>query len=189
MTWRLLLLGNRWTIWSAGILLLLICGGAAFVAHRASFDPYRNVAAASRLQSEFSVESASCLSISPHNVIFDQKEYSDPKLIEEIVRILSIKSVLIDADYGTCRWGFFAIVVPGLIAAVRYQGQLARNLVSIGICERAVNGSMIPNKCVTKNVYAFSSRHDPVELFYLGLVGLARSQASEWEVFRIERQE
>lgn len=189
ITRRFLSLDKRRTLWSASILLLLVCGGAAFVAHRATFDTYRNVVAASRLQSEFRIDSVSCLSISPHKVVFDQKDYWDPKLIEEIVHVLSIKSVLLDADYGTCRWGFFATVVPGIITAVRYQDQLARYLVSIGICERTVDGLMNPNKCLTKNVYVFSAHREPGELFHLGLVGLARSQTNEWEVFRNERQQ
>jgi hypothetical protein len=123
----------------------------------------------------------------PHKVVFDQKDYWDPKLIEAIVDTLSIKPVLFNADYATCPWEFFVTVVSKMIPAVRYNGQFARYLVSIGICERTLNGSINSNECLSKNMYFFNTRVEPHELFSLALVGLARPQVSELDAFQSKR--
>jgi hypothetical protein len=145
--------------------------------------------AASRLQKYLSIANVSCLAIEPHKVVFDQQDYWNPKLAEEIVEKLGIQTVLLSADYAACPWSFFATVVPGTVSAVRYNDEAAQYLVSIGICQRNVDGSINPDKCLTKNIYAFNSRlvlyshPDPLELFSLALDGLARSQTNEWEMF------
>jgi hypothetical protein len=123
----------------------------------------------------------------PHKVVFDQKDYWDPKLIEAIVDTLSIKPVLFNADYATCPWEFFVTVVSKMIPAVRYNGQFARYLVSIGICERTLNGSINSNECLSKNIYVFNPRVEPHELFSLALVGLAKPQVSELDAFQSKR--
>src|SRR6266705_2827210 len=114
------------------------------------------LAAAGQNQTAVRIDGVSCLSIGSNGVVFDEKEYSDPKLVEAIVEILSIKTVLFNADYATCPWDFSVTVVPGTIFAVRYNGQAAKYLVSIGICERKPNGSVNPNKCFDKNIYIFN---------------------------------
>jgi hypothetical protein len=150
-------------------------------------DPNQFLAAASTNDSAVRIDGVSCLSIDPNKVVFDQKDYWDPKLVEAIVDTLSIKAVLFNADYATCPWGFSVTVVPRTIPAVRYNGQFARYLVSIGICERTPDGRMNPNKCLSKNIYVFNPRVEPHELFSLALVGLARPQASELEAFQSKR--
>jgi hypothetical protein len=147
------------------------------------------MAAASQNQSAVRIDRVGCLSIRPHQVVFDRKDYSDPKLVEAIVEILSIKTVLFNADYATCPWDFFVTGIPGTGFAVRYYGQPARYLVSIGICERFANGSVNPDKCFDKNIYVFNPRVEPHELFSIALVGLARPQAREWEMFQSKRSQ
>jgi hypothetical protein len=119
--------------------------------------------------------------------VFDRKDYWDPKLVEAIVDILSIKAVMLNAAYTTCPWSFFVTVVPKAIFAVRYDGLFARYLVSVGICERKVDGSINPNKCLSKNIYVFNPRVETHELFSIALVGLARPQANKWEAFLQKR--
>ena len=111
----------------------------------ADSDPNQFLAAASTNDSAVRIDGVSCLSIDPNKVVFDQKDYWDPKLVEAIVDTLSIKAVLLNADYATCPWGFFVTVVPRTIPAVRYNGRFARYLVSIAICERTSDGRMNPN--------------------------------------------
>lgn len=145
------------------------------------------MAAASQNQTAVHIDRISCLSIDPHKVVVDRKEYSDPKLVEAIADTLSVKRVLFNADYATCPWHFFITVVPGTDFAVRYNGLPARYLISIGICERFANGSVNPNKCFDKNIYVFNRRVPAHELFSIALIGLARLQASEWEAFQSEK--
>jgi hypothetical protein len=151
--------------------------------------PTRLQAAASLNYSAVNINGLQCLSIDPHKVVFDQKDYSDPKLVETIVDILSIKTVLFNADYETCPWGFFVTIVPGQVSAVRFEGQSAENLVSIGICERTHTGTLSPSKCLNKNIYVFSSHVEPHELLSAALVGLARLQTKKWEMFQVERRQ
>src|SRR6516164_4971410 len=147
------------------------------------------VAAVAINQKRISVNLLSCLSIRSRDVVFDRKEYWDLRLAGEIANKLSVKAVLPNADYEACRWGVFATVVPGEVRAVTYNGEVAQYLVSIGVCERAVDGSMNPNECVNKNVYVFNQSVEPRDLFSLALVGLAKSQADEWETFKSERSQ
>jgi hypothetical protein len=186
MMQRPLFLMKSKAFWSVTVVLL---GGliAGLVVWGADPDPNQFLAAAALNDSAVRIDGVSCLSIDPHKVVFDQKDYSDPKLVEAIVDILSIKTVLFNADYATCPWGFSVTVVPKLEFAVRFDGQFARYLVSIGICERTVKGRMNPNKCLSKNIYVFNPRVEPHELFSVALVGLAISQSNEWEMFRSKR--
>jgi len=153
-------------------------------------NPNPLLGAASRGQTYVSIASINCLSIEPHKVVFDRNEYWNPKLPVEIADRLGIKTVLLNADYAACPWSFFATVVPGTVSTVQHYGEAAQYLVSIGICQRNVDGSINPNKCLTKNIYAFNSRlvlysrPDPLELFSLALDGLASSQTDDREMFK-----
>jgi hypothetical protein len=145
-------------------------------------DPDNFLAAAAVNDSAIAVDSVSCLWIK--QVMYDEKDYSDPELPEAIVNILSIKTILPSADYATCRWGFGITVVPGIVSAVRYNGQFARYLVSIDICDRTIEGRINPNSCLSKNIYVFTPRVAPHDLFLIALDGLVKPQASEWEAFQ-----
>jgi hypothetical protein len=174
--------------WSAAAAVILLCGSIiGYLMKGGGPDPNQFWAAASMNQSAIDMDGVSCLSVDSHKVVFDRKEYSDPRLPEAIVGNLPIKNVLFNVDYATCPWGFFVTVVPGQVSAVRYQDLFAQYLVSIGLCERTPNGRMNPNRCTTKNIYVFNPRVEPHELILLALVGLAKSQTSEWEVFRVKR--
>ena len=103
---RMLLLGKTRLFWSLTSVLLvgLIVGLLVW-----DLDPDTDqlLAAASLHDSSVRIESVHCLAIDPHKVVFDEKDYWDPQLAAAIVDILSIKSVLFDADYATCPLGFF----------------------------------------------------------------------------------
>jgi hypothetical protein len=150
-----------------------------------SADRGRNefLAAAALNQSVVRLEGVSCLAIDRHQVVFDQQAYSDPDLVQEISNILKVKTVVFGADYATCPWSFSVVVVPGQVHAVRFNGQPATRLISIDICERTSAGRVNPNRCLSKNIYVFKSRAEPHDLFSIALVGLARPQANEWEMF------
>jgi hypothetical protein len=188
MIWRSLFLRKSRAFWIVpGVFLVGLVVG--LVVWGIDPDPNQFLAAASLNDSKVRIDGVSCLSIDPHQVVFDQKDYSDPKLVEAIIDILSIKNVLFNADYATCPWGFFLVVVPKTIVAVRYNGQFARYLVAIGICERAVNKSMNPNRCLSKNIYVFNPRVETHELFSLALAGLARPQVSELDALQSKRSQ
>jgi len=174
--------------WS-GLIVVVLLGGLVAASLMKWFDPTPNEfwAVASKNQSAIDLYGVSCLSVDSQKVVFDRKDYSDPKLLEAIVGTLPIKNVLFNVDYGTCPLGFFVTVVPGQVSAVRYQGLVAEYLVSIGVCERTSNGRMNPNRCTDKNIYVFNPRVEPHELFALALVGLAKPQTDEWEVFKVRK--
>jgi hypothetical protein len=172
--------------WSYSVLLL---GGLVIGSLMKRADPNLNElwAVASKNQSAIDLDGVSCLSVASHDVVFDRKDYSDPRLLEAIVGQLQIKIVLFDVDYATCPWGFFVTVVPGQVSAVKYQDLFAQYLVSIGVCERSPNGRMNPNRCTDKNVYVFNPHVEPHELFTLALIGLVKSQMDEWEIFKVRK--
>jgi hypothetical protein len=145
------------------------------------------LAAASENDTAFRVNDFGCVSINSHRVVYDQKEYPDAKLAKAITDVLSIKNVFFDADATTCPWYFFITGISGKVRAVTYYGDVARYLVSIGICERKPDGRVNPNKCLSKNIYVFNPNVEPHVLFSLALVGLARSQATEWEVYQVKK--
>ncbi|MEY9427044.1 hypothetical protein ABH975_002359 [Bradyrhizobium ottawaense] len=165
----------RGLIFAVGVILVGLT--ATLVAQQRDQSLSRLTFAASRLQSEIGIEGIECVSIAAGKVVFDRKEYWDPQLNDAISTRLSIKSVLLDADYAACPWGCFETVVPGEITAVRHHERPAQYLISIGICQRRTDGSMNPSKCVTKNVYVFDATVEPSQLFRLGLAGLAKPQA------------
>jgi hypothetical protein len=180
MAWRASSLPERYDV-SGAASVLLVGFVVALYASGVGSDPDQLLAAVSINHKEISVNLLSCLSIDSHKVVFDRKDYWDQKLAGEIADKLSVKAVLLNADYAACRWDFSATVVPGEESAITYNGEAAQYLVSIGVCERAANGSMIAGACLDKNVYVFNRRVEPHDLFSLALVGLARSQADEWE--------
>src|SRR5436190_16756603 len=93
------------------------------------------LAAVSQNDAAFRVSDFSCVSIDSRRVVYDQKEYIDPKLAQAITDVLSIKNVFFDADVTTCPWYFSVTGISTNVYAVRYDGDFARYLVSIGICE------------------------------------------------------
>lgn len=175
---------SRGFIIAVGIILVGLT--ATLVAQQLGQNSSRLTFAASQLQSEIRIEGINCLSVTSSRVVFDRKEYWDPQLVDAISTAFSIKSILVDADYAACPYGFFETVVPGAIPAVRYHERSAQYLISLGICQRRADGSMNPSKCVTKNVYVFDATVEPSQLFRLGLAGLAKPQAEKWNVFQDE---
>lgn len=169
--------------WGAAILL---AAGFVVALYVWGVDTDRDQFLAVAAQNDATVQigGVSCVSIDPHQVVVDRKDYSDSGLAEAIVDILSIKTVMFSANDTTCPWMFGITVVPKLEPAVRYNGQFARYLVSIAICEKRANGSVNPNRCRSKNVYVFNPRVAPHDLFLIALVGLAKPQATEWEAFQ-----
>jgi hypothetical protein len=145
------------------------------------------LAAASQNDAAFRLSDFSCVSIDPHHVVYDQKENADPELAESISNVLSIKSVFFDADVTTCRWHFFITGISGAVRAVRYNGNVARYLISIGICQRNADGRVNPSKCLSKNIYVFNQNVEPHTLFLLALIGLARSQATALEGYQVKK--
>jgi hypothetical protein len=177
---------KRDDVWGGASVLLVGFVVALYALGVGSTPNNQLLAAVSTHQKEITVGWLSCLSIDPHQVVFDERYYWDEKLLGEIADKLSVKVVLPSADYAACRWGFFATVVPGVVSALKYNGEPAQYLISIGVCERRVDGSMT-NKCVNKNVYVFNRRVAPHDLFSFALVGLARSQTDEFDMFKSER--
>jgi hypothetical protein len=175
MMQRLLLLRKSKAFWS--VTVVVVVGSVVALA----------VWNAALNTSAVNIDGLRCLSIDPQKVVVDQKEYQDPGLVEEIADTLPVKTVLLGADSGTCPWGFFVTVVPGLISAVQYHGRSARYLVSIGVCERTAAGTLIAGKCLNKNIYVFNSDVEPRGLLSVALAGLASSQVNEWEVFQSTR--
>jgi hypothetical protein len=165
--------------------LIAACFGIWAVAIYAPDSRAEYLAAVSQNDAAFRVSDFSCVSI--HGVVYDQKEYIDPKLAEAITDVLSIKNVFFDADVTTCPWYFSITGISGNVYAVRYNGDFARYLVSIGICERKPNGRVNENKCLSKNIYVFNRKVEPHTLFLLALVGMARSQATELEAYQVKK--
>jgi hypothetical protein len=124
-----------------------------------------------------------CLSIDPHKVYFDGKEYSDPYLADSIAEILSVRNIQFDADYNTCPWELIETVVVKAVYSVRQGVWPAQYLVSAAVCERTAKGRLDPDKCLNTNVYVFNWSAKPHELLSMGLVGLMRSKTQDWELF------
>jgi hypothetical protein len=183
LTWKSTLRRNAF--WCA--VLLLIGFVVWFAMWHSKSDSNQLQAVVSVNDSTVHIDRVSCLSIDPHKVVFDRKDYWDAKLAESVADVLSIKMVLLNVDYATCPWGLSITVVPGTVFAVRYEGRFAKDLVSIGICERTVKGSLNPDKCLSKNVYVFASSDNPHVLFLAGLVGLAKPQVGEWDAFQTRK--
>jgi len=171
-----------------GLASVLVVGFVvALYASGVGSNPNQLLAVVSTNQKSITVGWLSCLSVDPHKVVFDERDYWDDKLLGEIADKLSVRAVSLNAAPAACRWGFFATVVPGVVSAIRYNGQPAQYLISIGVCERTVDGSMNPNECVNKNVYVFNQRVAPHDLLSVALAGLASSQTDEYEMFKSER--
>jgi hypothetical protein len=150
-----------------------------------AFDQYpTQIQATSALNySTINFNEVNCLSIDPHKINFDRREYSDPHLVESIADILSVKDILFDAEYTTCPWGLIETVVPKIVYAVRHGVWPAQYLVSAAVCERTANGRLDSDKCLSTNVYVFNWRTKPHELLSIALVGLTRSMTQDWKLF------
>jgi hypothetical protein len=168
-------------------ILVVSCGLGIYLNSDNYLNSDKLVAAVATNQNRITVGWLSCLSVDAHKLVYAERDYWDDSLLGEIADKLAVKVVLANADYAACRWGFFATVVPGAIRALRYNGDAAQYLISIGVCERTVDGSMNASECVDKNVYVFNQRVTPHDLFSVALVGLAKSQTAEWEVFKHPR--
>jgi hypothetical protein len=169
--------------------IIAVCFAVWALAMRSPDFSSEYVAAAAENDTAFRARDFGCVSVDPHHVVYDTEEYADPKLAEAITDVLSIKNVFFDADVTTCPWHFFITGISGKVRAVTYYGEVARYLLSIGICERKLDGRVNPNKCLSKNIYVFNPNVEPHMLFSLALVGLARSQTTEWEVYRVNKGE
>lgn len=147
-------------------------------------------AAAAQNQTTLRVSEVGCVSVDARKgVIYDQKEYSDSKLAEAITNILSIKNVHFDADIATCPWNFMITGISGRDYNVTYGEKFSRYLVSISICDRKPEGQTGANKCLSKNIYVFNRNVEPHKLFLLALVGFARPQAAEWEIYQVSKEQ
>ena len=96
--------------WS-GLIIIVLFGGlvAASLMKWDDPNPSEFWAVASKNQSAIDLYGVSCLSVDSQKVVFDRKNYSDPRLLEAIVETLPIKNVLFNVDYGTCPWGFLSL--------------------------------------------------------------------------------
>lgn len=185
---------SRWvTNKGSRLATLLLAGGLAVggLVWGLVRDP--GVAVASLNYATIHMADVHCVSIdtrrTPSDVSYGPKSYSDPKLPDAITAILSIKTVIFNADSAACPWGFSINVVPKMQPTVRYNGQAARYLVSIAICERDADGTMNADKCISKNIYVFSPHVAPHDLFKIALVGLAKRQTNEWEAFQRDKSQ
>ena len=170
-----------------GIVLALLAVGLPAGCFLWGVDPDSSqfLAATSHNYATISIDHLDCVSVD--DVKVDTREFSDPRLADAVTDILGIAPVLFNADYRACPWGLYLTVVPGLEPAVRYNGLFARYLVSIDICARSADGKANPAKCASKNIYVFTPRVDPHDLFRIALIGLKRPQSREWETFQVKR--
>jgi hypothetical protein len=143
-------------------------------------------AAASQGAQPFRVSDVSCVVLDRKRVIFDQKEYIDPKLPEAVTDVLLIKSVILDSEATTCPWHLSLTGISGRNYNVSYRGNYARYLISVGICERK-SDDQASSKCLSKEIYVFNRNIEPHKLFLLALVGFAKSQAAEWESYQVKK--
>lgn len=171
------------------VVIVLLTIGAAIGGVIWGVDPYPGhfLAVSAQNYSTIALDRVNC--VSTDSVMYDAKDFSDPKLADAIVDTLGIKTVLFNAEYAACPWGLSLTIVPGMEPAVRYNGHFARYLVSVAVCERTVEQRMNPSKCVNKNIYVFTPRVAPHDLFRVGLIGLKKQQTSEWEVFLVKRSQ
>ena len=152
-------------------------------------DPYPGhfLAASSQAYSTIALDRVNC--VSTDRVMYDAKDFSDPKLADVVSDTLGIKTVLFNAEYAACPWGLSLTIVPGIETEVSYNDFFARYLVSVAVCERTVEQRMNPSKCVNKNIYVFTPRVTPHDLFWVALIGLKKQQTSKWEAFLVKRSQ
>jgi hypothetical protein len=175
---------RSWARWGIGTLLAvgLIVGTVVW---GVDTDPARYLAASSWHDWTVRLETVNCVSI--RSAKYDRKPHAERDLAEAVTDILKIKTVLLDANDTMCPWGLDANVVPGIDTAISYNGLWSRYLVSMGICEKEADGQLNPNRCLNKNIYVFTPRVSPHNLFRIGLVGLAKSQARKFEPFQVSK--
>ena len=83
MMQRLLLLRKSKAFWGVTLALGLAVSLAVW---GVSQHPTKVHAAAALNSADVDIGRVSCLSIDPHQLVFDEKEYRDPKLVEENCR-------------------------------------------------------------------------------------------------------
>ena len=147
-------------------------------------------AAVSRGRHDLRIGDVSCVSIDPRKIVFDQQEYENPELAEDIAKMLSIKDALIGEDTERCPWRLDVGGISGRNYNVSYgDHKFARYHVSVSLCERASNEQLYSGRCLSKGIYVFNRSVGPHELFLLGLGALAKPQAAEWEVYRVRKEQ
>ncbi|MBR1120083.1 hypothetical protein JQ628_01055 [Bradyrhizobium lablabi] len=134
------------------------------------------------------IDGVSCVSIDARRIVFDRKEYADPKLSEDIASSLSVRDVFMERDAGKCPWELDISGISGRDYNVMLGDKFARYLVSVSVCERADSAQAKSARCLSKNIYVFNRSVSPHKLFLLGLAGLAKSQAAKEELFRIRKE-
>lgn len=137
---------------------------------------------------DVAIDGVSCVSIDARRIVFDQKEYADPKLSEDITNLLSVRDVFREWDAEKCPWRLNISGISGRNYNVMLGDKFARYLVSVSVCERAPSAQAKSARCLSKNIYVFNRSVSPHKLFLLGLAGLAKSQAEKEELFRIRKE-
>ncbi len=146
------------------------------------------LAVASEGQTELRLNEVTCVSIDSRRVVYDTKKYIDSKLPEAITDVLAIKNVFLDADAAICPWSFDITGIPGMNFNVAYGQKFTHYVVSVAICERTSDEPTNSDKCRSKEIYIFNRQVEPHKQFLLALVGLARVQTTEWDVFEVSKE-
>lgn len=145
------------------------------------------VVVSSLRQARISMKEVNCLSVDPHKIIFNRAEYDASAVMKLIDEVLSIQPTLLESQQAICPWVFSAAILENANFGVKHNGRPAKYLVSVGVCASRPGKQVLdPNKCLSKNVYIFSSRLPVPTLFKLGLIGLGRlqdKQSNAWDVF------
>ena len=151
----------------------LLSGGLVVGVILAALEKYLDevVAAASTNYSTIDYSKITCVSIGPHRLTHEGKDTPDPKLAKSITDILSIKTVLYDASYSECPWDFSINVTSGGLG-IHYGAVSPEYSLSVRICERIDDHRVDGDKCLSKNVYVFSTFVRLHDLFRIGLIGL-----------------
>ncbi len=137
-------------------------------------------------QLEIQLDRLHCLSVDPRRVVFNERQYPSEKLLSTIGAQLAIPRIYVNADVAECLWGLSLSGEKRNIFAVRYREEIAHYVLSVGICERMPDGTLNPDRCLSKSVYVFNRNVAVDQLFSVSLTGLARQQTSKWEAFQVE---
>jgi hypothetical protein len=139
-----------------------------------------------RGREDIRLSDVSCVSLNPRDLVFDEKQFADPRLAEGITALLSIKNVFLEADVLTCPWHFAATGISGRDSSVRYGEKFSRYQISIRICEQKDRTNS--DRCVAKTIHVFNRNIERHNLLLLAIVALARPQSEEWEVYRVGKE-
>ena len=148
-------------------------------------DPRHFLAASSPGEAAIYVTGLSCASVD--KVMYDAKEFSDPELAGAVTEILGVKTVLFNASYEACPWGLYLGALSGIDPHIGYDGLFSRFQVSVHMCERTADRRPRPDRCTSKEIYVFTPRVAPHDLFRIALIGLQRPYVSKDELFQVEK--